>query len=54
VSAPPAAEPAGRAATAVALPGYPAGLLVMMNSGPRNFLLFDWRAVDSALRAAAR
>jgi 3-phytase len=24
------------------LPGYPGGLLVMMNSTPRNYLLFDW------------
>jgi 3-phytase len=54
VIATPADETDGLEATAVALPGYPAGLLVMMNSGPRNFLLFDWRAVDSALRAAAR
>jgi 3-phytase len=31
------------------LPGYPAGLLVMMNSGPRNFLLFDWRMLARLL-----
>lgn len=33
--------------TARPLPDYPMGLLVMMNSGPRNFLLFDWRTVAS-------
>jgi 3-phytase len=27
------------------LPGFPDGLLVMMNSGPKNFLIYDWRAV---------
>ena len=31
---------------------YAAGLVVMMNSGPRNFLLFDWRDVEAALAAA--
>jgi 3-phytase len=28
-----------------ALPGFPQGILVMMNSSARNFLLYDWRAV---------
>jgi len=28
--------------TSAKLPGFPAGLLVAMNSGPRNFALFDW------------
>ncbi len=38
-----------------ALPGYPEGILVMMNSGPRNFLIFDWRNVSRLLsRPAAR
>ena len=32
------------------LPGDPDGLLVMMNSTPRNFLLFDWRAVVGPLQ----
>jgi 3-phytase len=32
------------------LPGYPDGLLVMMNSTARNFLLYDWRLVEAALR----
>jgi 3-phytase len=40
--------------TALPLPGYPSGLLVMMNSGARNFLLFDWRAVVSALPSGDR
>jgi len=30
---------------ATPLPGFPSGLLVMMNSGARNFLLYDWRAL---------
>jgi 3-phytase len=32
---------------------HTAGLLVMMNSGPRNFLLFDWRDVEAALAGKA-
>jgi 3-phytase len=32
---------------------YGAGFLVMMNSGPRNFLLFDWRDVERALAGKA-
>lgn len=36
--------------TALGLPDLPAGLLVMMNSGPRTFLLFDWRAVAERLQ----
>lgn len=27
------------------LPGYPRGMLVMMNSGARNFLIYDWRSI---------
>jgi 3-phytase len=26
-------------------PGFPDGLIVMMNSAPRNFLVFDWRDI---------
>jgi 3-phytase len=33
------------------LPGFDGGLLVMMNSRPRNFLLFPWAAVASRLPA---
>jgi 3-phytase len=29
--------------TAKALPGFPRGLLVMMNSSARNFLIYDWQ-----------
>ncbi len=32
------------------LPGYPAGLLVSMNSMGRNFLYYDWRDVKSAIQ----
>lgn len=35
------------------LPGFPDGMLVMMNSSPRNFLIYDWRAVASRLTAKA-
>jgi 3-phytase len=31
--------------------GFPEGLLVAMNSTPRNFLIFDWRAITSAVPA---
>lgn len=31
------------------LPGFPKGFLVMMNSRPRNFLVFDWAAIASRL-----
>jgi 3-phytase len=36
----------GLEATSRALPGFPRGLLVMMNAGARNFLLYDWRAIQ--------
>jgi 3-phytase len=35
----------GLEVTSRALPGFPHGLLVMMNAGGRNFLLYDWRDV---------
>lgn len=35
------------------LPGFDGGLLVMMNSRPRNFLLFPWAAVAARLPAGA-
>ena len=41
----------GLEVTSQALPGFPRGLLVMMNSGPRNFLMFDWAAVASRVPA---
>lgn len=34
-------ETDGLDVTTTALPGFPNGLLVMMNSGPKNFLLYD-------------
>jgi 3-phytase len=36
----------GLEATSRSLPGFPRGLLVMMNAGGRNFLLYDWRAIS--------
>jgi 3-phytase len=35
-------------------PGFPEGLLVAMNSTPRNFLIFDWRTITGALPALRR
>jgi len=35
----------GLEVTSRALPGFPQGMLVMMNSRAGNFLLYDWRAV---------
>jgi 3-phytase len=32
-------------------PRFPHGLLVMMNSAGRNFQMYDWRAVESMIRA---
>jgi 3-phytase len=43
----------GLEATSRILPGFPRGLLVMMNSGARNFLLYDWRAIESAMGGEA-
>jgi 3-phytase len=40
----------GLEVTAVTLPGFPAGLLVAMNSGPRNFALFRWDRLVSGPR----
>ena len=39
----------GLEVTSQALPGFSRGVLVMMNSSDRNFLLYDWRAVVAAL-----
>ena len=36
--------------TAAALPGFPHGLMVAMNSAPKNFLLYRWDAVAEAGR----
>jgi 3-phytase len=40
----------GLEATSRALPGFPRGLLVMMNARGRNFLLYDWQAIQPAIR----
>ncbi len=39
----------GIEATSTTLPGFPRGLLVLMNSGPRNLLIFPWEAVESRI-----
>lgn len=36
----------GIEATSRAFPRWPAGVVVMMNSGPKNFLVFDWRTLS--------
>lgn len=38
-------ETDGLDALAAPLPGFPQGLLVMMNSGPKNFLVYRWQDV---------
>jgi 3-phytase len=43
-------ETDGLEATYRALPGFPRGVLVMMNSGPKNFLLYDWRSIEEKLK----
>jgi 3-phytase len=32
------------------VPGFPHGMLVMMTSGPRTFLMYDWDAVADRIR----
>jgi myo-inositol-hexaphosphate 3-phosphohydrolase len=39
----------GLEVTSQRLPGLPAGMLVMMNSGARNFLIYDWNALRSRM-----
>jgi 3-phytase len=36
--------------TARPMPGFAAGMLVMMNSNPRNFLIYDWQEVARRMR----
>jgi 3-phytase len=38
--------------TSKALPGFPDGLLVMMNSAPKNFLMYRWSTVLARVTAA--
>jgi 3-phytase len=40
----------GLEVSAHALPGFPRGLLVMMNSGPKNFLFYGWQDIEAAQR----
>jgi 3-phytase len=49
----PADETDGLDVSSVTLPGYAGGLLVMMNSTPRNFLLFAWADVAGRLSGPA-
>ncbi len=35
-------------------PGLPSGVLVVMNSGPRNFLVFRWQDIAPAVKPALR
>lgn len=37
--------------TSRSLPGFPRGLLVMMNSGPKNFLIYRWEDVEAVQKA---
>jgi hypothetical protein len=39
----------GIEAIAAGLPGLGRGMLIMMNSTPRNFLVFDWLAVQARI-----
>ena len=41
----PADSTDGIEVTSRPLPGFPNGMLVMMNSTPRNFLIYDWNEV---------
>ncbi len=45
-------ETDGLDVTSAPLPGFPGGLLAMMNSRPKNFLLFSWSTVATRLRGA--
>lgn len=47
-------ETDGVDATSRPLPGFPAGLVVMMNSGPRNFLFFRWDEIEASGRGPGR
>jgi 3-phytase len=43
-------ETDGLEATLASLPRFPAGIVVMMNSGPKNFLIYDWNRVVSSVK----
>jgi hypothetical protein len=40
----------GLEAVSAPLGPYGRGLLVMMNSGPKTFMLFDWNSIRAILR----
>lgn len=44
-------ETDGLDATSQPVPGFPRGLVVAMNSGPRNFVMFRWEDVSSGTAA---
>lgn len=46
-------ETDGLDVTAAVLPGFPRGMVVMMNSGPKNFLFYDWGPLAPPSAAAA-
>lgn len=48
----PADETDGLDVTSAPLPGFPDGLLIMMNSTPRNFLMFEWADVARRFQTA--
>jgi len=43
----------GLEAVATPLPGFPHGMLVMMTSGPKAFLLYDWDRLADRIRLSA-
>lgn len=43
----------GLEVTSRPLPGFAGGILVMMNSSPRNFLVYDWLEVSKRFKAVA-
>jgi len=44
----------GLEVTSLTLPGFPDGILVMMNSAAKNFLIYNWSAVASRLNPGGR
>lgn len=46
----PADSTDGLEVTSAALPGFPHGMVVAMNSAGRNFMIFRWEDVDAAFR----
>lgn len=46
----PADSTDGLEVTSAALPGFPQGMVIAMNSADRNFMIFRWEDIDAALR----